>query len=261
MNKRTLMILGFVVVTAACGRALDDEDAPEAPERVVDMSASMPAPPSVMPDEPQERGSMEDGPPDEEEVLVPDLTPAPGDACVFGARRACTCKTQVEELAGEQVCVDPEAGTYSECGCAYTPPYDGPTCQLGQLECGNLLESDGSLAGGHCCTLRGECGLGNFTVFGLECVPRDAEPIGKLSEECGPTFIPFIEVEDCCRPDDTCGLKLLTGENWTELGCMKRETLAQKLKRSYLLGIFLLINGTPDLLDEVEPASCDYDAR
>lgn len=248
MKTSAIAVLAALVLVA-CGSALEpDREVLEAPDDLGLSAGDSDAP---------EPDPVDMSTPGEEPEWEPPDFYEPDGVCQVGEREPCTCQTDEGPLDGERVCVD-AAGVYSSCGCAYTEPYTGPTCQNESLECGYLIESEGSLAGEHCCTLRGQCGLTNFNVVGLTCMPRGVEPEGKLSRACGETLIPFIEVEDCCRPDNRCGLRMLTGENWTELGCLDRESMAQMLEKSYLLAIFLGINGTPDLLAEIEPRTCDY---
>jgi hypothetical protein len=160
-------------------------------------------------------------------------------------------------LPGVKVCLE-AVGTYSQCGCAFAHPYTGPTCQGGKVECPALVGQPTQYAGKHCCTTAGKCGLTNPDAFGDLCVERGAQPAGQPTTACGETLIPFIEVEDCCRPDGSCGLWFRQGDNWDDLGCVERVELASMLKKSGLLGLFLFIAGKGDVLDAIKPARCAY---
>jgi hypothetical protein len=204
--------------------------------------------------------------PDAGELVRPDREQVDAE-CQIGELRSCTCMTSDGNVEGTQSCVSTN-GEWSVCGCAHDWPWLGPTCAGGQVECLPLAGEVTEFSGDHCCTSDGKCGLGNEDAFGTEgddffgggelvCVERYSNPEGVRTDDCGETVIPFVEVTDCCRPDGQCGL-YLEYNNWEDLGCVEREELAQLLKGSDLLGLFLLFTGQGGALDEIQPMSCTY---
>lgn len=183
---------------------------------------------------------------------------AAGAVCVVGESLPCQCQAEGQmSLPGVKVCLEP-AGVFTQCGCAFEHPHAGPTCDGGKVKCRATINEETQYAARHCCTEAGQCGLSNPDVTGGKCVERGKEPIGKATSECGESVIPFVQTEDCCRPDGSCGLWLRQGDNWDELGCVERTGMAKLLKNSGTLGFFLFLIGRGSVLDEIAPKSCAY---
>lgn len=193
------------------------------------------------------------------EATRPDAkAPTGARVCEPGERAPCTCERSGDtSLPGTRICLE-ASGVYSQCGCAFEHPYLGPTCQGGEVRCLPTINEDTQYAARHCCTDAGLCGLTNPDVTGGRCVERGVEPAGKLTGQCGQTIIPFIETEDCCRPDNRCGLWLRQGDNWEDLGCVERTNMAGLLKNSGTLGFFLFLIGRSTALDDIQALPCNH---
>lgn len=210
----------------------------------------------------------------------PDMT---GSACSLGAGQPCDCQTQTgQTVHGTQLCT-PD-GVWGECACSERWPWLGPTCSNGAEECAPLVSDLTDFAGRHCCTNQqsvtdnqasavGKCGVMNDTAFGSKggflgiggspvCIQRNFYPPVTQTHGCAETVIPFLQLKDCCRPDNKCGLTL-DYPNYEDLGCIEKTEMANIMKNSGLLTFFLcFVNGACDALDNLakSPGTCTYGA-
>ena len=246
--NRVILAVSFALVVAACGAETDSlVDAGEAQGggRGGNTSADAAA-----------RGGRDAGA--TADAARTDAKPRGPQVCEPGEQAACMCERAGQmSLPGTKICLE-SSGVYSQCGCAFEHPYLGPTCQGGKVQCLPTINEDTQYAARHCCTDAGRCGLSNPDVTGGRCVERGVEPAGKLTGQCGQTIVPFIETQDCCRPDNRCGLWLRQGDNWEDLGCVERTGMAALLKNSGTLGFFLFLIGRSSALDDIKSAPCNY---